>query len=47
MTDLETLETIIIDYIEENQMSVIEVVALLEAIKFKVLYNNEEIDEGE
>lgn len=41
MTDIETLETIITDYIDQNELSVQEVVFLLEALKFKILYNNE------
>ena len=41
MTDIETLESIITDYIDQNQLSVVDTIALLEAIKFRVLYNNE------
>ena len=45
MTDLETLESIIVDFVEQNEMSVVDTVAILEAIKFKVLYNNEKLRE--
>lgn len=46
MTDLETLEQIFEDYLDQralegNPLSVQEVVFFLEAMKFRVLYNNE------
>lgn len=41
MTDIETLEGIIEDYIGQNELSVYEVVFLLEALKFRILYVNE------
>lgn len=40
MTDIETLEQIIYDYIDQNKITVEELVFLLDSIKFELLYNN-------